>query len=84
MMKDNVNKLAELQKEHDALSESYETLWIEYSALKEELEIVRGQYGSGSPSRSISPRLRESDESCGEITDSLLFDIPLNSGLLFP
>jgi AP-1-like factor len=84
MMKDNVNKLAELQKKHDALSESYETLWIEYSSLKEELEMVRGQYGGGPPSRSISPSLRESDESCGEITDSLFFDIPLNSGLLFP
>jgi AP-1-like factor len=50
-MKEIEGQLADLQERHDELSQSYETLQLEYSAIKEEMETLRRKYESNSMSR---------------------------------
>jgi predicted nuclease with TOPRIM domain len=74
-MRDTEEKLTELQKQYHALTQSYETLQLEYSAVKEELESLRSQNESGSDTRRNLPSgLREWDESVVESADPLMFD----------
>ena len=74
-MREIEEKLTELQGRHDALTESYEALQLEYSVLKEELESFRSQHESGSPiRRSVPSCLREWDESGEGSADPLMFD----------
>ena len=70
----------ELEGQHRALTQSYETLELEYSAAKEELKKLRSQNESGSPTkRSFLSWLREWDEFVGERTEPWMFDAPVFS-----
>jgi AP-1-like factor len=74
-MRETEEKLTELQGQYHALTQSYQTLQHEYSAVKEELENLRSQNERGSPIRRNLPScLREWDESVVEGADPLMFD----------
>jgi AP-1-like factor len=67
-------KLTELQRQHHALTQSYETLQHQYSVVKKELESLRRQHENGSLIRNFSSCLREWDESGGESAGLVMFD----------
>jgi hypothetical protein len=74
-MRETEDMLTELQRQHQSLTQLYETLQLEHSAVKQELENLRSQHESSSPSkRSFLSWLREWDESGGESADPLMFD----------
>jgi predicted nuclease with TOPRIM domain len=71
-MKETEEKLIELQGQHHALIESYETLQLEYSAVKEELERLQSQH---SPIRiNFLSCLKEWDEFEDDSVDPLMFN----------
>ena len=68
----------ELEGQHHVLTQSYETLELEYSAAKEELKKLQSQNQSGSPiKRSFLSWLREWDEFVGENAEPWMFDTPV-------
>ena len=74
-MREIEEKLTELQGQYHTLSQSYDTLQLEYSAVKEELGCLRRQHESDSPIRGdFSSCLREWHEAAGENPDPLMFD----------
>ena len=70
-MRELEQRLGELEGRHSDLSRSYESLQIEYTSVKQELDKLRtDREGS---TRNYQPR--EWEESKGEILDPLLFDV---------
>jgi hypothetical protein len=58
-MKEIGEQLADLQERHNELTQSYETLQLEHSAIKEEMETFRRKYESNYISRGCFPIITE-------------------------
>ena len=77
-MRETKERLIELEGQYHALIQSYATLKLEHSAVKEELKKLQSKNESGSPSRkTFLSWLREWDEFVGESTDPWMFDAPV-------
>jgi predicted nuclease with TOPRIM domain len=78
-MRELEQRLAELEGRHTDLSRSYESLQIEYTNVKQELEKLRkdGSRVDAASSSSTSRHYhsRGWEDSKGEILDPLLFDV---------
>jgi AP-1-like factor len=70
--------LTDLQGLHSKLNKSYETLQLQYSTAKQELETLRRGYSkheSVSPTRTSHSGVREWEQSCVKTSDPMCFDI---------
>jgi AP-1-like factor len=73
-MKEIGEQLADLQERHNELTQSYDTLQLEYSAIKEEMETFRRKYESSSISRSYLPVITGWNTQQAELGEQLPFD----------
>ncbi|KIM96595.1 hypothetical protein OIDMADRAFT_44672 [Oidiodendron maius Zn] len=75
-MKETEEKLIGLQGRHNELTQSYERLQVEYSAMKQELETLRCKNESmyPVPSHSLAD-INESDAMRADHSDPFLFDV---------
>ena len=68
-------KLIDLQEQHSTLTQSYQALQLDYSAIKWELERLRNQHENESATRrSFSIELGGQEGYGGEIASPLMFD----------
>lgn len=80
-MRELEQRLEELEGRHSDLARSYETLQVEYSGVKQELDRLRKEKtnpehsASGSPSDFEQPNIKVWAESKVESLDPLLFDV---------
>jgi AP-1-like transcription factor len=74
-MKEIEAQLADLHERHCELTQSYETLQLEHSATKQELETFRRKYEDNHPtSRSHFPNVSELHAPQAESSDQMFFD----------
>lgn len=72
-MKEAKEKLIDLQGQYTELSRAYETLKVEHTAMKEELEALQIKHKSASPEpRYTTSRIKEWEECRAETPDPLL------------
>jgi AP-1-like factor len=73
-MRELEQKLSELEGRHNDLSRSYESLQLEYTSVKQELDKLR-KNNTRSEGSSRNFESREWEQSKPEILDPLLFDV---------
>lgn len=74
-MQEIEEKLTDLQGRHGELTQSYETLQLEYSTVKQEMEMLRRKYENVSPASSYSiPGINEQDTTRAETFGPPPFD----------
>lgn len=75
-MKEIEEKLTDLQGQHSNLARSYQTLQVEYAAVKAELDTLRMKHESASPESSYGVSGTGEWQECRvETSDPLLFDV---------
>jgi AP-1-like transcription factor len=79
-MKEIEEKLTDLQGRHGELTQSYETLQLEYSIVKQEMEMLRRKYENLPPASSYSfPGINEWDATRAETFGPSAFDFSVFS-----
>lgn len=73
-MRELEQQLGELEGRHNDLSRSYDSLQVEYTSVKHQLEGLRGE-NARLQSSSRSCQAKEYDVPNGEILDPCLFDV---------